>query len=121
MATDGRITKRTIEEAEKLAGLTFTEPEREEIVQGVPLPLALYERRRRVTLPNDLAPALRFDPRLPGTELACEERCVRSAEDPGRLPEADEDLAFAPVTKVSRWIEGRTPTSERRTGPHLER
>ena len=121
MATDGCITKRTIEEAEKLAGLTFTDAEREQIVQGVPLPLALYERRRRVTLPNDLAPALRFDPRLPGTELACEERCVRSAEDPGPLPEADEDLAFAPVTKLSRWIERRALTSERLTRLYLER
>lgn len=121
MATGGRITKRTIEEAEKLAGLEFTDAEREQIVQGAPLPLALYERRRRVTLPNDLAPALRFDPRLPGTELACEERCVRSDEDPGPLPERDEDLAFAPVSKLSRWIERGALRSTRLTRLYLDR
>jgi Asp-tRNA(Asn)/Glu-tRNA(Gln) amidotransferase A subunit family amidase len=121
MATDGRITRRTIEEAEKLAGLSFSDAERAQIVQGAPLPLALYARRRRVTLPNELPPALRFDPRLPGTELALEERCVRSDGDPGPVPESDDDLAFAPVTRLSRWIERRALTSERLTRLALER
>jgi Asp-tRNA(Asn)/Glu-tRNA(Gln) amidotransferase A subunit family amidase len=121
MATDGRITKRTIEEAEKLAGVSFSDAERAQIVQGVPLPLALYARRRRVALECDVAPALRFDPRLPGTELALEERCVRSGGDPGPVPAADEDLAFAPVTRLSRWLERRALTSERLTRVYLER
>ena len=30
---------------------------------------------------------------------------VRSKDDAGALPASDEDIAFAPVTKLSRWIE----------------
>ncbi len=121
MAKDRGVTTHTIREAERVAGVEFTEAEREQILLGLPLPLALYERRRRVALPNHLAPALRFDPRLPGTELAREERCVRSHEDPGPLPSRDEDLAFAPLTRLSRWIEGRALTSTRLTRLYLER
>ena len=37
------------------------------------------------------------------------------------LPASDEDIAFAPVTQLSRWIEKRQLTSERVTRIYLER
>jgi Asp-tRNA(Asn)/Glu-tRNA(Gln) amidotransferase A subunit family amidase len=37
------------------------------------------------------------------------------------LPQSDEDIAFAPVWKLSRWIEQRKLTSERLTGLYLAR
>jgi Asp-tRNA(Asn)/Glu-tRNA(Gln) amidotransferase A subunit family amidase len=37
------------------------------------------------------------------------------------LPANDEDIAFAPVTQLSRWIEGRQLSSERLTNLYLER
>ena len=40
--------------------------------------------------------------------------------DPGPLPANDEDIAFAPVTKLSRWIEQRKLTSERLTKIYLD-
>jgi Asp-tRNA(Asn)/Glu-tRNA(Gln) amidotransferase A subunit family amidase len=49
------------------------------------------------------------------------DRFIRSKADPGRLPSKDEDIAFASVTQLSRWIEQRKISSERLTHLYLER
>ena len=41
--------------------------------------------------------------------------------DPGPLPASDGDIAFAPLTQLSRWIEQRKLSSERLTHIYLER
>ncbi len=46
---------------------------------------------------------------------------VRSKDDAGALPSSDEAIAYAPVSKLSRWIEQRKLTSERLTNIYLER
>src|ERR1700693_5250618 len=86
---------------------------------------ALYERRtgpRKVVLESTLAPASRWDPVLPGQKSASSrDRFVRSHVEPGPLPARDEDIAFASVTRLSRWIETRKLTSERLTNIYLKR
>src|SRR5256886_5932704 len=49
------------------------------------------------------------------------EQFVRSNHDPGPVPSRDEDIAFASVTQLSRWIEQRKLSSERLTRIYLER
>jgi len=49
------------------------------------------------------------------------ERFVRSNNDPGPLPANDQDIAFAPVTQLSRWIEQRKLSSDRLTRIYLKR
>jgi Asp-tRNA(Asn)/Glu-tRNA(Gln) amidotransferase A subunit family amidase len=69
-----------------------------------------------------LAPYSRWDPVLPGQTLSPgRDRFIRTRNDPGPLPASDEDLAFAPLTQISRWIEQRKLTSERITHLYLER
>ena len=46
---------------------------------------------------------------------------VRSGADPGPLPSDDADIAFSPVTALSRWIQSKKLTSERLTGIYLAR
>jgi Asp-tRNA(Asn)/Glu-tRNA(Gln) amidotransferase A subunit family amidase len=46
---------------------------------------------------------------------------VRSSTDAGALPERDEDIAFSPVWKLSRWIETKKITSERLTKIYFAR
>jgi Asp-tRNA(Asn)/Glu-tRNA(Gln) amidotransferase A subunit family amidase len=46
---------------------------------------------------------------------------IRTQTDPGPLPAKDEDIAFAPVTKLARWIEKRQITSERLARIYLDR
>ena len=59
---------------------------------------------------------------LPGERAAShQDRFVRSDSDAGTLPAADADIAYAPVWKLSRWIESRQLTSERLTTIYLDR
>src|SRR5213079_3220236 len=46
---------------------------------------------------------------------------VRSASTNAPLPTDDADIAFAPVTQLSRWIEQKKLTSERLTNIYLDR
>ena len=56
-----------------------------------------------------------------GPARPLENRFVRTAADPAPLPSSEEDIAFAPVTHLSRWIERRQLTSERLTRLYLQR
>jgi Asp-tRNA(Asn)/Glu-tRNA(Gln) amidotransferase A subunit family amidase len=46
---------------------------------------------------------------------------IRTPNDPGPLPTNEEDIAYAPLTSLSRWIERRELTSARLTDIYLER
>jgi Asp-tRNA(Asn)/Glu-tRNA(Gln) amidotransferase A subunit family amidase len=85
----------------------------------------LVERRtgpRKVALEPGLAPYSRWDPVLPGQKvLPARDRFIRSDTDPGPVPSNDEDIAFASVTQLSRWIEHRKLSSERLTHLYLDR
>jgi Asp-tRNA(Asn)/Glu-tRNA(Gln) amidotransferase A subunit family amidase len=85
----------------------------------------LYERRtgpRKVALEPAAAPWSRWDPAPPGQKAGPErDRYIRGKTDPGPLPRSDEDIAFAPLTQLSRWIEERKLTSERLTRIYLNR
>jgi Asp-tRNA(Asn)/Glu-tRNA(Gln) amidotransferase A subunit family amidase len=59
---------------------------------------------------------------LPGIEMpSLRDRFVRSSRQSRPLPSSDDDIAFAPVTDLSRWIESRQITSERLTNIYLDR
>jgi Asp-tRNA(Asn)/Glu-tRNA(Gln) amidotransferase A subunit family amidase len=49
------------------------------------------------------------------------DRLVRSKVDQGPLPANDGDIAFAPITQLSRWIEARQLSSQRLTNIYLAR
>jgi Asp-tRNA(Asn)/Glu-tRNA(Gln) amidotransferase A subunit family amidase len=120
------VSPATFAEAEKLMQVELTANERTVAAGSWRRTMAaLYERRtgpRKAELEPELAPASRWDPVLPGLKAGPErDRFVRSAADPGPLPARDEDIAFAPVTQLSHWIEQRKLTSERLTHIYLKR
>ena len=86
---------------------------------------ALLERRtgpKKIDLEPTLAPATRWNPVLPGqTSGPTRDAFVRSTIDPGPLPASEDEIAFAPLTKLSRWIETRKITSDRLTHIYLGR
>jgi Asp-tRNA(Asn)/Glu-tRNA(Gln) amidotransferase A subunit family amidase len=120
------VDARTFAEAEKLLQLTHTEAEREMMAKAWRRTFsATMERRtgpRTVPFTNDFAPATLWDPaRAVGFVAPTRDRFVRSAADPGPLPSNDADIAYAPVTALSRWIEKRQLTSARLTNIYLAR
>jgi len=84
----------------------------------------LYERRqgpRKLALEPTVAPASRWNPVLSGEAGPHGDRFIRTHVDSEPLPASDADIAFAPVTKLSRWIEQGKITSERLTLIYLKR
>ena len=121
-----KILPSTVSEAEKLVQITMTDKEvAVAAASWQPNMAALYERRtgpRRVELEATLAPATNWNPVLADVKLAVvRDRFVRSTANPNPLPTSDEDIAYAPVTRLSRWIEQRELTSTRLTQIYLKR
>src|SRR5260370_21473484 len=85
----------------------------------------LYERRtgpHKVVIERGIVPYSQWDPILPGEKkLPPRDQFIWSRRDPGPLPKSDEDIAFAPLTKLARWIEQRQIPSTRLTEIYLER
>ncbi|HET8947431.1 MAG TPA: amidase family protein, partial [Candidatus Polarisedimenticolia bacterium] len=120
------VTPETFAEAEKLVQVTLSDDERRQAAASWRQSMAPYlERRtgpRRAALGDADAPAMLWNPMLPGLPvLPKQDRFVRSPAGADPLPTTDDAIAWAPVARLSRWIEGRKITSERLTTIYLER
>jgi Asp-tRNA(Asn)/Glu-tRNA(Gln) amidotransferase A subunit family amidase len=120
------VSPETFTEAEKLVRVEMTAGDRAEAASNWRESMAaLYERRtgpRKISLEAQLSPATQWNPVLPGMKAGPDrDRFVRSENDPGKLPSKDDDIAFAPVTRLSRWIERRNLSSEQLTNIYLDR
>ncbi|HEY6802448.1 MAG TPA: amidase [Pyrinomonadaceae bacterium] len=120
------VTPQTFAEAEKLMQVTMTPAQREQAADSWRTSLAQYfERRtgpRKVALGPTEAPATLWNPVLPGITIAnAQEGFNRNSDAVPSLPTSDDDIAFAPVKHLSKWIETRKLTSERLTNIYLNR
>ncbi len=120
------ISPTTFAEAEKLVQIELTPDQRKMAAQSWRTSLAsVYERRtgpRKVALEPALAPYSHWSAVLPGQPSGpVSNRFIRSPDPHLSLPANDTDLAFSPVTHLSRWIETRQLTSERLTRLYLAR
>src|ERR1700716_112464 len=125
-AVGPEVSPSTFAEAEKLVRVELSANERAMAAGSWRNMMApLYERRtgpHRVALEPALAPASRWDPMLPGMKTGAQrDQFIRSNIDPGPLPARDEEIAFASLTQLSRWVEQRKPSSERLTRIYLKR
>lgn len=117
------VTKEMVESAERVTGLQFSEEEREMMVAGVNDNLRNFRTLRRMDLPNQVPPALHFDPLPPGRQLPERtSRPLRPAPQTSLPRPADlEEVAFWPVTKLSRLLRERKITSVELTEMYLSR
>ena len=119
------IDQRTIEHAERLAGITFTPEERDVIAQTIGDQIGLLRARQgRVELGESLFPATVFNPMLPGRTL----RPATASGNPNTLPTVKRtlpsdpsELAHASIAELSHWLRSRAVTSEHLTRLYLQR
>jgi Asp-tRNA(Asn)/Glu-tRNA(Gln) amidotransferase A subunit family amidase len=121
------VTTATFAEAEKLVQFEMTPADCATAASNWRMQMApLYERRtgpRRLALESSLAPATQWNPSLPGVPkaLASGNAFLRSEDRHAPLPDSEEEIAFAPVWQLSRWIESRKLTSTRLTEIYIRR
>ena len=120
------VSASTFAAAEKLVRVDLSDSQLKQAADSWRVAMAgLYERRtgpKKLPLEAGVAPASRWNPRLPGVAQPVLHRIfVRSESKNEPLPKHDEDIAFASVAQLSRWIEQRQLSSRRLTQIYLDR
>ncbi|HWT66885.1 MAG TPA: amidase [Terracidiphilus sp.] len=120
------VSEGTFAEAEKLVQVALSAAERAQAATGWRTGIAsVYERRtgpRKVTLEDTLAPATIWNPAIPeAIAIHGESTFARSVDSNRPVPSRESEIAFAPVSQLSRWIERKQVTSERLTKIYLNR
>jgi Asp-tRNA(Asn)/Glu-tRNA(Gln) amidotransferase A subunit family amidase len=120
------VSTSTFAEAEKLVQFELSPADRHTAAGNWRKSMApLYERRtgpRKFSPPATVSPATSWNPMLPGIPAAPQrDRFIRTANISAPLPAKDEDIAFASLAQLSRWVETRAITSERLTHIYLDR
>ena len=112
----------TIACAEDLVAVDYTQAERAQMLDGIESWIGRAEALRALEKPNALAPALTFDPRLPGQTYDAPAPGVSGLPaDPGPLPTSPADLAYAPVWKQAAWMAAGRISSAELTEVYLAR
>ena len=112
---DVRIDAETIGHAQKLAGLRFTDQEREVMAESISSQLSMFSARLNgIELSDSLFPATVFRALLPGRQI---DRAT-SKGDPSRLTKVTHDLptdqqqiAYASIAELGHWLKTRQITS----------
>ena len=125
-AVGPEVSSATFAGAEKLVQVELTETERAQAAASWRSSMAtLYERRvgpRKVKLSPSVAPFSTWNPVLPEYgSISRQDRFIRSQRDPGAVPGSDAHIAFAPLWKLSRWMQIGQISSERLTQIYLKR
>ncbi len=116
------ITLRTFAEAEKLTGVPNTEAERAQLLRTIDGQIGRARQLRELGMDNGgPAPALVFDPRLPGSKMPKAAWRREARVELPAVPAAEADIAFAPITVLSEWLRHGQLTSRQLTDIYLRR
>jgi Asp-tRNA(Asn)/Glu-tRNA(Gln) amidotransferase A subunit family amidase len=123
VAGGAEITVATIACAEEIAGLKFTDEQRQQMVEGLKSQEQQIEALHKLALDNSVPPAILFDPVPPGVTLAppAKRQTRRSSVAPRAVPADLEELAFLPVTQLADLVRRRKVTSTQLTEMYLGR
>lgn len=118
-----RLTREMVTAAEQVAGLTFTDAERDLMLDNLNGALQSYGQIRGVSLPNHVPPAVQFSPILPGRRPAAAARPARRRSRRREVvrPASDTELAFLPVTDLAELVRTRRVTATELTRLYLGR
>ena len=129
-----RIDKPTLDCAEKIFGVDFTEAEEEQAASAVNQNLGNFERLRELNIPLDTEPAVTFRPYLPGRKptpgatpgakikVSLQSSPLDSARDrPAARGSSLDELAFLPITSLAPLIQRRQVSATDLTKMYLER
>ena len=116
------VTVEMIDHAARLAGLSFSAADREEMLEGVRNNLLGFDELHELRIDQNVPPPLYFNPVVPGQVF--DE--PRQAFDVGPRPAVSrpdnlEDVAFWTVTELSQLIESRQVTSTELTKMYIDR
>ncbi|MFN7117001.1 MAG: amidase [Saprospiraceae bacterium] len=116
------LTAEDVQHAAKVAALDFTQAEIDSALAEINDFRNSYIANRKTELPNSLAPALMFNPLLPGIKIEPTQKPVQfSAAGKVTLPKNREELAFYTVRQLAELIRTKQISSTELTKFFIER
>jgi hypothetical protein len=110
-STPPRIEPATLDCAEKIFGVDFTEAEEQRAAAAVNTNLSAYEQLRQLEIPLDTEPAITFHPYLPGEKpkggATPGAKIKVTLKPPAARPSSLDDLAFLPITALAPLLQRR--------------
>jgi len=120
-----RIEPATLDSAEKIFGVDFTDAEEQAAAAGVGRNLSSFEQLRELNIPLDTEPAITFHPYLPGKRpkgpATPGAKMKVTLTPPAARSSSIEDLAFLPITSLAPLLQRRDVSSTDLTKMYLER
>src|SRR5262245_12053573 len=125
-AEGGSVSSQMVANAEWVAGIQLTDPQREAVVNAFQtFARADVGKVRAIELDNALLPGLRFVPFASPAALpdprGYEVKPSPSPPDPVLRPASDEDLAFSSIRQLGKLLRSRKISSVELTKFYLER
>jgi Asp-tRNA(Asn)/Glu-tRNA(Gln) amidotransferase A subunit family amidase len=119
-----RITKNTLDCAETVMGIDFSDADHEQALAGVNRNLQSFEQLRQRDIPLDVEPPLTFRPYPSGKRprgSATPNAKLKITLQPAPRPANLDDLAFLPVTTLASLVQKRDVSSTDLTRMYLAR
>lgn len=116
------VTKAMLRDAAALAGLDFSDQQLDRMLEGVNKLVPVYSDLRKIPLDNSVAPALYFNPIVPGMKIDRTKRPMQmSAAERVQRPQNLEDVAYWTVRQLSELIRTKQVSSVELTEMYLAR
>jgi len=107
-----KITKEMIENAATIADVPIADEYKQMMLDDLNNQAKGYEQTYQLHIPNSVAPALLFDPVLPGMTFETVRKPMRISKAPGiAAPNNLDDLAFASVTQLAELVRTKKVSS----------
>ena len=117
-----KITKEMIDTAAAIADVPIADEFKEMMLSDLNEQAKGYDEIYKLHIPNSVAPALLFDPVLPGMTFETEHKPLRMSEAPSvSVPNDMEDLAFASVRELAELVRTKRVSSLALTEMYLRR
>jgi len=111
-----------VEQCETMLDLSYDDDDRAQIVATMDDQLEAIRAVRDIDFNNQEAPALVFDPRLPGRDYSRQPGGLTGVvEQAGDSPGNAEDVAFAPVSRLAQWIATKQLSARELARVYLDR
>ena len=120
-----KITKEMIDSAASIADVSIADDYKQMMLDTLNQQAKGYEDIYALKIPNSVAPALIFDPVLPGMKFETQRRSMRISKAPGvassSVPGNLNKLAFASVRELAELVRTKKVSSVALTEMYLER
>ncbi|MGB8524324.1 MAG: amidase [Candidatus Acidiferrales bacterium] len=117
-----KITKEMIDNAAAIADVPIADEFKEAMLNDLNEQAKGYDEIYKLHIPNSVAPALLFDPVLPGITFETVRKPLRMSKAPSvAVPNNTEDLAFASVRELAELVRTKKVSSLALTEMYLQR